>query len=67
MIFKHTFGTPEYEREVAAHNRRPYNSELTYKHPYWWDNEYKTRWDDWLSKGQEGDEPLPPHWHTCED
>ena len=64
MTFKHAFGTPEHEREVAACNGFPYNAELTYKHPYWWDKEYKARWNDWLIKGQEGEEPLPPSWRT---
>ena len=64
MTFKHTFGTPEYEREVAAYNGFPYNAELTYKHPYWWDEDYKNKWNIWLKEGQLGDEPIPPYWHT---
>ena len=37
----------------------PYGSELTYKHPYHWDMDYQSSWNNWRDSGFGGDEPLP--------
>ena len=58
--FQHLYGTAEYEIEVSKHTGFPYGAELTYKHAYWWHDEYTKAWNDWLASGQVGLEPNPP-------
>jgi hypothetical protein len=53
-------GTIEYEHEIERRTKHPYGAELTYKHAYWWHEEYKREWDEWLKLGQTSKEPDPP-------
>jgi hypothetical protein len=56
---------------LARMFRRPYTSELTYKHPYWFEENYKKEWDKWAASGFVGDEPMPTRnlqfWHASKD
>lgn len=36
----------------------PHYAELSYKHPYWWDKDWRRRWDELYQKDFEADEPI---------
>ena len=46
-----------YELGIMKETGIPYGAELSYKHPYWWNSEYKLQWDQWKNSGFNGHEP----------
>ena len=52
---KYEYGTVEYKKEFIARNGIPYDAELTYKHRFWGDDQYKARFYKWIADGMPGE------------